>query len=118
MSFSPRRVRLATHRGHTVTAKHAVIASGYEVETLPPDLPIALNSSFAFVTEPIDNLHRQFPNGLLFWDLDDPYLCGRTTDDGRLLVGGKDETYRDPLRRRRAMPSKIRALAATVPPRF
>lgn len=116
--FSPRRVRLATHRGHTVTAKHAVIASGYEVETLLPDLPIDLNSSFAFVTEPIDNLHRQFPNGLLFWDLDDPYLYGRTTDDGRLLVGGKDETYRDPLRRRRAMPSKIRALAATVPRRF
>jgi glycine/D-amino acid oxidase-like deaminating enzyme len=70
------------------------------------------------VTEPIGNLHRQFPNGLLFWDLDDPYIYGRTTDDGRLLVGGKDETYRDPLRRRRAMPSKIRALAATVPRRF
>ena len=116
--FSARRVRLRTHRGHTVTARHAVIATGYEVETLLPGLPMALHSSFAFVSEPIDDLHRNYPDGLLFWDLDDPYLYGRTTDDSRLLVGGKDETYRDPLRRRRAMPSKIRSLAQAVPRRL
>lgn len=116
--FTARRVRLRTDRGHTVTARHAVIATGYEVESLLPDLPIALHSSFAFVTEPIDDLHRTYPEGLLFWDFDDPYLYGRTTDDSRLLVGGKDETYRDPLRRRRAMPSKIRSLAHAVPRRL
>ena len=116
--FTARRVRLRTDRGHTVNARHAVIATGYEVETLLPDLPIALHSSFAFVTEPIDDLHRSYPEGLLFWDLDDPYLYGRTTDDGRLLVGGKDEAYRDPLRRRRAMPSKVRSLAQAVPRRL
>jgi glycine/D-amino acid oxidase-like deaminating enzyme len=116
--FSTRRVRLSTDRGHTVTAKHAVIATGYEVETLLPELPMALHSSFALVTEPIDDLHRYYPNGLLFWDFDDPYLYGRTTDDGRLLVGGKDESYKDPLRRRRAMPSKIRALTNAVPRRL
>ena len=42
----------------------------------------------------------------------------RFTDDERLLIGGKDEPYRDPLRRRRALPTKTRALAGAVPKRF
>ena len=50
------------------------------------------------------------PDGLLFWEHADPYLYGRTTDDGRVLIGGRDEPYRDPRRRGRAIPSKIRAL--------
>lgn len=115
---TPRRIRLSTGRGHTVTAKYAVVATGYEVERLLPDLPFTLNSSFALVSEPIPALDRTYPDGLLFWDHDDPYLYGRTTDDGRLLIGGKDESYRDPLRRRRALPTKTRSLAAAVPKRF
>lgn len=115
---SPRRVRLSTGRGYTVTAQHAVIATGYEVERLLPDQPFTLNSSFALVSEPIPGLDTRYPDGLLFWDHDDPYLYGRTTDDGRLLVGGKDESYRDPLRRRRSLPTKTRSLAAAVPRRF
>ncbi len=113
-----RRARLTTARGPVITADHVVVATGYEVESLLPGLAISLNSSFAVVTEPIDALERRYPDGMLFWDLDDPYLYGRTTDDGRLLIGGKDESYRDPLRRRRALPTKSRALANVVPKRF
>lgn len=116
--LSPRRVRITTDRGTSVTAKHAVVATGYEVTRLLPHLPVRLHSSFALVTEPIPEIDRRYPDGLLFWDLDDPYLYGRITDDQRLLVGGKDETYRNPLRRRRAMPAKTRALAAAVPKRL
>jgi glycine/D-amino acid oxidase-like deaminating enzyme len=101
-----------------VTSKHVVVATGYEVVTLLPELPVSLHTSFALVTEPVPGLYRRFPDGLLFWDHDDPYLYGRTTDDGRLLVGGKDEPYRDPLRRRRALPAKTRSLAAAVPKRL
>jgi glycine/D-amino acid oxidase-like deaminating enzyme len=116
--LSPRRVQVTTNRGATVTAKHAVIATGYEVARLLPDLPVRLHSSFALVSEPLPGNDRRYPDGLLFWDFDDPYLYGRFTDDERLLIGGKDEAYRDPLRRRRAMPAKTRALAAVVPKRF
>ena len=42
---SPRRVRLSTGRGYTVTAQHAVIATGYEVERLLPDQPFTLDGS-------------------------------------------------------------------------
>jgi glycine/D-amino acid oxidase-like deaminating enzyme len=116
--LSPRRVQLTTNRGAVVTAKHAVIATGYEVARLLPGLPVRLHSSFALVSEPLPGIDRRYPDGLLFWDLDDPYLYGRFTDDERLLIGGRDEAYRDPLRRRRALPSKQRALAAAVPKRF
>lgn len=118
MEFSPRRATLTTSRGTTVRARDVVIATGFEVARLLPELPLSLHSSFALVTEPIADLDRRFPDGLLFWDHDDPYLYGRTTDDSRLLIGGKDEPYRDPLRRRRARPAKTRALAGTIPKRL
>ena len=116
--FSPRRAVVTTNRGTTVRAKHVIMATGYETKQLLPNLPFVLHSSFALVTEPIPQLDRLLPDGLLFWDHDDPYLYGRTTDDERILIGGRDEDYRDPLRRRRALPSKTRALADTIPKRF
>ena len=115
--FSPRRAKITTSGG-IVTAKHVVMATGYEVAELLPQLPFSLHSSFALVTQPVETLDLRYPHGLLFWDFDDPYLYGRTTDDRRLLIGGKDETYRDPLRRRRALPSKARALAGAIPRRL
>ena len=116
--FSSRRARLTTNRNATITARHVVLATGYEVAALLPNLPIMLNSSFALVSEPIERLEAKYPDGLLWWDHDDPYLYGRTTDDGRMLIGGKDESYRDPLRRRRALTTKTRALAASMAKRL
>jgi glycine/D-amino acid oxidase-like deaminating enzyme len=115
--FSARRVRVSTSGG-TITAEHVVMSTGYEVAELLPRLPFRLHSSFALVTEPVESLDRRYPDGLLFWDFDDPYLYGRTTDDMRILIGGRDEDYRNPLRRRRALPSKARALAAALPKRL
>ena len=100
--FTSRRVTVQTSRDVTVRAKYAVFATGYEVNQLLPELPIALHSSFALVTQPIVDLPQRYPNGMLFWDYADPYIYGRTTDDSRLLIGGNDEPYRDPLRRPRA----------------
>ncbi|HQV57261.1 MAG TPA: FAD-dependent oxidoreductase [Ilumatobacteraceae bacterium] len=115
--LTARRTMLSTNRG-TIKARHVVIAAGYEVEPLLPQLPLRLHSSFALVSEPIQGLDRRYPDGLLFWDFDDPYLYGRVTDDERLLIGGRDERYRDPRRRRRALPTKTRALAADAARRF
>lgn len=117
-TFSPRRVELATDRGVTVRARWVVVATGYEVDDLLPALPIALRTTFAFVSEPIRDLRRRYPDGLLFWDYDDPYLYGRTTDDDRLLVGGGDAVRRGPVWRRNALPGRIRSLQRTVATRL
>ena len=116
--FNQTNARITTNRGASIRAGQVIMATGYETKQLLPDLPFVLHSSFALVTEPIATLERLFPDGLLFWDYDDPYIYGRTTDDRRILIGGKDESYRDPLRRRRALPSKTRALTKTLPKRF
>jgi glycine/D-amino acid oxidase-like deaminating enzyme len=116
--FTSRSATITTNRGTSIRAGHVIMATGYETKLLLPELPFVLHSSFALVTEPIVGLDRQFPDGLLFWDYDDPYIYGRTTDDERILIGGKDEDYRDALRRRRAMPSKTRSLMNDLPKRF
>ncbi len=116
--FTKRRATIETNRGASIRAGHVIIATGYETKLLLPDLPFVLHSSFALVTEPIAGLERLLPDGLLFWDHDDPYIYGRTTDDWRIIIGGKDEDYRDPMRRRRALPAKTRSLAHTLPKRF
>ena len=36
---------------------------------------------------------------MLFWNTDEPYLYMRTTDDGRLLIGGGDEDFANPQKR-------------------
>ncbi len=113
-----RRVRLRTDRDVTISAKWCVIATGYEVERVLPGLPFTLNTTFAFVTEPIADLDETYPDGMLAWEYAEPYLYARTTDDGRFLVGGRDERYRDPLRRRRALPTKLRALQRDTSRRF
>ena len=80
--FSLRRVTVQSSQDVTVRAKYAAFATGYEVNQLLPELPIALHSS---------DLAQRYPNGMLFWDYADPYIYGRTTDYLRLLIGGNDE---------------------------
>ena len=56
-----RRARMTTSRGTTITARHVVLATGYEVKQLLPDLPISLHTTFALVTEPLDGLDSNVP---------------------------------------------------------
>lgn len=108
--FTRQRVTAHTNRGAVVHAKHCVIASGYEVKPLLPNLKISMYSTFALASEPIADLRQRYRRGVLFWEYARPYLYGRTTDDNRMLIGGADEHYRDPVRRKRALPAKIRHL--------
>ena len=35
----------------------------------------------------------------MVWNTEDPYIYLRTTDDGRILIGGEDEEFRNPEKR-------------------
>jgi glycine/D-amino acid oxidase-like deaminating enzyme len=109
-------VELRTARGPRVRARDVVVAAGYEAEPLLPQPVATLQSTFALVTEPIGpGGWAGWPdNQCLLWDTADPYLYLRRTDDGRALIGGYDEPWRDPASRDRLLPAK----AATLQRRF
>lgn len=95
---SPEGVTATTGTGATVRAKWIVFATGYEVvEILQRDI-VNLNSSFAFVSEPIETFPGWWEKCLL-WETARPYFYMRTTVDGRAIVGGEDASYRNPVRR-------------------
>lgn len=110
-----RSVILHTSQGCKVRAKKVVIACGYEsVDYLPgKSAGHLLNSSYAFVTEPLPPGDIWHENSM-FWDTGDPYIYGRTTADNRIVFGGEDEPFYDPQRRDKLLPAKIKKLTAKL----
>lgn len=109
--------RLRTADGFVIEAEHVVYAVGYEPEELRGKLIKAdLNRSFVIVTGVQDDLedwHQRF----LIWETARPYLYLRTTDEGRVVIGGLDEAIEQPLhstqarhRRSEKLYAKLKAL--------
>ena len=102
-------VTVTTETGATVRTKWIVFATGYEAgEVIKRDI-VNLNSSFAFVSEPIGTFPGWWEKCLL-WETARPYFYMRTTVDGRAMVGGEDASYRNPRRRDAALKKKAAKL--------
>jgi hypothetical protein len=50
-------------------------------------------SNWAIATVP--QRRRLWPEECMIWEASDPYLCLRTTPDGRIICGGEDERFSD-----------------------
>lgn len=105
-----RGVELVTSRGARVRARHVVVASGYEAGAFLPESVTALHSTYALVSEPVPEMEGWPADRCLICDTSDPYLYLRTTSDGRILMGGYDEPFRDPVARDRLLARKMAAL--------
>lgn len=84
--------------GAVIRTKKMVYCTGYESKYLIKENFVKLSSTYAIVSE----VNRQAADKLsdiLIWDTGSPYLYMRSTDDGRILIGGADEPFRNPLRR-------------------
>ncbi|HMC26559.1 MAG TPA: FAD-dependent oxidoreductase [Verrucomicrobiae bacterium] len=106
--FDVRKQRVILHAGRRqITARKVVVAAGYESAAFLKKIPVRLKSTYAIATEPVkDWAHRD----LLIWEMARPYIYLRVTSDGRILIGGEDENFRDPKRRDRLIPSTTRRL--------
>jgi glycine/D-amino acid oxidase-like deaminating enzyme len=93
-------VTLKTNFGETVKAKKLIIACGYESQDYLSKKIVDFNSSFAIVSEPFNTKNLWYLNCLI-WETARPYLYMRTTDDNRILIGGKDEPFYSPQKRDR-----------------
>lgn len=109
--FSEHRngVELRTEHGKKIKARKLVIACGYESAQYIPKKIQTLHSTYAIVSEPATTDHHWYRNALI-WETARPYLYLRTTDDNRILIGGKDSTFSDPYKRDKALPAKAKAL--------
>lgn len=105
-----RGVVLTTDRGARVRARHLVIAAGYEADAFLSEKVTALHSTFALVSEPVTAFPGWPAGRALIWETAEPYVYFRTTMDGRIMLGGFDEPFRDPVERDRMLGAKTAAL--------
>lgn len=80
--------------GYRIKAKKIIYCIGYESKNLLKENFVNLKSTYAIVSE-IDKDKFKNISSTLVWNTDDPYLYMRTTDDGRMLIGGGDEDFYD-----------------------
>lgn len=91
-------IKAFLHTGAIIKAGKIVYCTGYETQGMLPDKVVNLKSTYAMISEKEDK-HNDLCEKTLFWNTDSPYLYMRTTAEGRLLVGGEDENFRNALRR-------------------
>jgi len=96
-----------------ITARHVVIATGYEVQSMLREKVTDLTSTYAVVSQPLKSL-EPWDNRWVLWEAKNPYLYLRTTSDNRLLVGGEDDPFRNPAKRDARLPKKARRLHEKV----
>ncbi|MFN1217531.1 NAD(P)/FAD-dependent oxidoreductase [Chryseobacterium kwangjuense] len=85
---------ITVESGFQIKAKKIIYCIGYESKNLIKENFVDLKSTYAVVSE-IDLDKFKNITSTLVWNTADPYLYMRTTDDGRLLIGGGDEDFYD-----------------------
>jgi glycine/D-amino acid oxidase-like deaminating enzyme len=111
---SGRGVTLHAADGHRVQAEHLVLAAGYASQHWLKQRVARNRSSYAFVTDPIDEATLGPLRGTMLWESARPYLYMRATSDGRLLIGGEDDAIDIAARRDRRVDGKSRKLMKKV----
>jgi glycine/D-amino acid oxidase-like deaminating enzyme len=110
IEFEEHRQQIETSTGHTIDSKKVVFASGYETQFLLDHKIVDLISTYAMISEPVT-----IPTWLqhtILWNTQDPYLYMRATPDSRILIGGKDEQFKDAQRRDSLIDRKEECLLA------
>ena len=108
---TPEGVTLVTAEGCVVRARHVVFATGYETHEFLEQQVACLVSTYALVSEPLPSFTGWGEDCCLIWEHAQPYLYMRTTADGRVMIGGEDEGFKNPTRRDRLLPHKTVRLA-------
>jgi glycine/D-amino acid oxidase-like deaminating enzyme len=104
-------VKLTTDRGYIIQCKKLVIATGYEAAAWVDKKIVDFKSTFAVISEQFNGEVPALINKALIWNTADPYLYFRTTQDRRIIIGGRDENFYDPVKRDKLLKRKSALLA-------
>lgn len=83
-------ITIFTDNGSKITTKHIVYATGYETQEYKKDENAVLESSFAIITEPVEDIDKVWPDRYMIWETARPYKYFRMTTDNRIVAGGFD----------------------------
>ncbi|MEP6908504.1 MAG: FAD-dependent oxidoreductase, partial [Pseudoxanthomonas sp.] len=109
-----RGISLQTAEGQVIRADHLVLAAGYANQQWLKQKVAQNRSSYAFITDPIDTATLGELKDTMVWESARPYVYMRSTGDGRLLVGGEDDSVDIPARRDARVDKKARTLQKKV----
>jgi glycine/D-amino acid oxidase-like deaminating enzyme len=90
-----RRSTLHTDRGHRVSARKIVFATGYETDRYLRDPRVKLRTTYALASEPVESFDG-WADRCLIWETKRPYFYARTCEDNRICIGGADEDFINP----------------------
>jgi FAD dependent oxidoreductase. len=100
---------LITNRGSIIQSKYVVIAVGFDTGRFLPEKIMNLTSTYAIISQPLEDKYIWRDKSLI-WETDDPYLYIRTTSNNRIIVGGEDVDFKDPVLRDKLLRQKVRKL--------
>ncbi len=112
----PDEVTVVTKQGPTITARHLVLATGYELADIVPAAKHRIISTWAIAT--CRQPRKLWPGAAFVWEASDPYLYMRATSDGRVVCGGEDEEFEDEARRDALIASKTAVIARKLKAMF
>lgn len=110
-------VELESENGFTIKGQKIVYATGYESVRYIDENIVNLQSTYAIISEQY-NVKKFWKDDVLIWNTADPYLYLRTTPDGRILAGGRDEPFYSPKKRDMLLKKKSKQLAGDVKKMF
>lgn len=96
-----------------IFAKNVVFAMGYETQEMKKDRGAELINTYAIMTKPLKTFPK-WHERCLIWETARPYLYFRTTPDGRIIAGGRDEKLTDPKKREVRVLSQSQRLLAEI----
>lgn len=102
-------VTLKTEDGFSLKAKKLIYATGYEVVHFIDKDIVDLKATYAVISEQYEK-ENFWKEDVLMWNTANPYLYLRTTPDGRILIGGRDEDFYNPKKREKLLAKKTKQL--------
>ena len=103
------RLIAETSNGLEITAEQVVHCTGYESTVALKEKVVTLKSTYALASEAFALLPSAFANHI-YWDTSSPSLYFRSTVDGRIVVGGGDERFKNAVLRDKILAYKERYL--------
>jgi glycine/D-amino acid oxidase-like deaminating enzyme len=113
---TPAGVQLDLSRGQ-IRASHVIIATGYATPEFKPLVGhFRMFNTYVIATPRLSRAKRSTMGlgDVMVWDTERPYHYARWTDDGRLLIGGRDRPVRPGRQRVNALRQQTRALSADL----